>query len=430
MLNVARFRCVLALLATAALAAGSRGAQPAPTPTPGGGAAPAATPAYKGMRMGDKPALNLAATDGSTVNMEALRGRLVLIDLWVAMDVSKIHAPRLVAAHQKWAPRGLAMVGVGVPVNRETADQMNKYVKENAITWPQHLDTTGAVAKMFMGDSLSLPHAYLFGPDGSLLWHGHTNAIDQPIEDAFVNHPPQLVDAKTLAAATAACDAIDAALKANDKRRAMQVLGSIPAQAKFDGKIALRIDAFQKQLEDVAAKLLTEAEEMVGRKDYASATIKFREVAGNLGALPAGAKAKQRLTELGRLPEAKAQIDAAERAERATEAMGVAGRLKDGGKHELAYERFKAIARDYAATPVADLAQAEVKKYEADAQFMKQFAENSVGAKAKSMLSMAQSYAAAGRTDLARRKFQDVVEQFPNTPFAATARTELAKLPK
>ena len=48
--------------------------------------------------------------------------------------------------------------------------------------------------------------------------------------------------------------------------------------------------------------------------------------------------------------------------------------------------------------------------------------------KARSALSLAESYRRSGKTDLARKKYQEVIEQFPGSKEAETARAELAKL--
>ena len=48
--------------------------------------------------------------------------------------------------------------------------------------------------------------------------------------------------------------------------------------------------------------------------------------------------------------------------------------------------------------------------------------------KAESILAMAASYRSAGNTDLAKSKYQEVIEQFPNTPWADTARQQIADL--
>jgi peroxiredoxin len=55
---------------------------------------------------------------------------------------------------------------------------------------------------------------------------------------------------------------------------------------------------------------------------------------------------------------------------------------------------------------------------------------DSDNAKAKSALSVAAAYKAAGKNDLARQRYEQVIKDFPGTPQAEEAKAELAKLPK
>ena len=50
-------------------------------------------------------------------------------------------------------------------------------------------------------------------------------------------------------------------------------------------------------------------------------------------------------------------------------------------------------------------------------------------AKAKAALGMADSYKSAGNTAKARKKYQEVIAQYPGTPQAATAKKTLSELP-
>ena len=91
----------------------------------------------------------------------------------------------------------------------------------------------------------------------------------------------------------------------------------------------------------------------------------------------------------------------------------------------------------------------EIAAYDADPEFKKKLAgtasarpsEGSASSapavdakpdpsRAKSLLSLANSYRDSGNTDKAREKYQDVISQFPGTPEADTAKDELAKLPQ
>ena len=50
--------------------------------------------------------------------------------------------------------------------------------------------------------------------------------------------------------------------------------------------------------------------------------------------------------------------------------------------------------------------------------------------KAKSALSVADSYRKAGNVERAREKYQSVIDQFPGTSYAETARRQLAEMGK
>ena len=107
----------------------------------------------------------------------------------------------------------------------------------------------------------------------------------------------------------------------------------------------------------------------------------------------------------------------------------VAQKLQPEKKYEQAYAAFKPVITQFANTSAAETPQAEVKHYEKDLNFLKRANTASLQRQAQSMLNMAVSYKAAGRYDLARQRFHPVIEQFPNTTFAETAKRKLADLP-
>ena len=160
----------------------------------------------------------------------------------------------------------------------------------------------------------------------------------------------------------------------------------------------------------------------------------MRDVSRLVG-LPVAAEASKRLSAVLAMPEAKAQIEAADKAEkdkeratRAADALTNAQKLQAAKKDDQAYIQFKSIVSTYANTPAAATAAEAVAKYEKDPSFVKRVTGAATDAKAKSILSMANSYKESGKTDLAKQKYQSVVDQFPNTPYAETAKKELKDL--
>src|SRR6266571_4670703 len=112
-------------------------------------------------RVGSAPQLKFTAIDGREVDLQALRGKVVLISFW-ATDCTPCvgELPELKALYEKLKPQGFEIVGVSLYGNKASLLRM---IKEKNIPWPNHFD-----GKRFEG-----PFASEFGvwaiPDNWLL---------------------------------------------------------------------------------------------------------------------------------------------------------------------------------------------------------------------------------------------------------------------
>jgi TolA-binding protein len=84
---------------------------------------------------------------------------------------------------------------------------------------------------------------------------------------------------------------------------------------------------------------------------------------------------------------------------------------------------------DYATTPAAADAAAAVKIFDDDAAFQRKLRETNAASKAHSLLNLAQTYHTSNRDDLARKKYQEIIDKFPDTSFADQAKAAMAQLP-
>jgi len=66
--------------------------------------------------------------------------------------------------------------------------------------------------------------------------------------------------------------------------------------------------------------------------------------------------------------------------------------------------------------------------YEKDPVFVKNVVGAQNDAKAKALLGMANSYKSAGKNELAMKKYQEVIEQYPGTAQAVSAKKSMAEL--
>jgi thiol-disulfide isomerase/thioredoxin len=382
--------------------------------------------------VGDKPQMEFQSLDGQKVSLAALKGKIVMVDFWATWcGPCMEEAGHMVQLHEKYGPKGLVILGISL--DRDLG-ALKRVIQEKKFVWPNYMDRGGKFSGPWGVNGI--PHSVIISPDGEVLWVGHPGNIDQAMEDAFKKHPPRLVDSKTLADAASSLDAVEAALKSGDARAALKASSKFPAAAKGDGAVAQRAEKLQAELAAAGDKMLAEVDAVVEKGDYAEAAARLKELEA-MTALPASGTARGKLAALMARPEVKAKLEAQEKARKlaernkaAADTLAAAKTLRTAKKHDEAYGRFKQVAKDFADTPSAAEASAAVAAYEKDPAFVKRVNEAAAGTKAKGALALAQSYRSAGRKDLARKKYESIISDFPGTSFAETAAKEMKEMGK
>jgi len=82
--------------------------------------------------------LKFTASDGRAVDLEKMRGKVVMIDFWASWCVPcMIELPKVKAAYEKLQSKGFEIVGINL--DEDKADMQRVLTKSN-MTWPQSFD--------------------------------------------------------------------------------------------------------------------------------------------------------------------------------------------------------------------------------------------------------------------------------------------------
>lgn len=100
------------------------------------------------------PAFEVPALAGGTVNLEAYRGQVVLLNFWGTWcEPCKRELPALQAAHSDLADDGLAVIGVNLTDDEliQGRDQaaIKAYLEQYGVTYPVALDVQGEVTNAY-----------------------------------------------------------------------------------------------------------------------------------------------------------------------------------------------------------------------------------------------------------------------------------------
>jgi hypothetical protein len=376
--------------------------------------------------VGDSPELRGRATNGSDVDISKWRGKLVVIDFWIGrIDANKNDERALGQIYKDYHAKGVEIVGICC--ERRISD-VQRYITELDIPWPQihePADWRGGLGAMWGVPQVNW--TFLLAPDGKVLFAGEPGKLREAIDAAMKDHPPQLVDPAVLAKANEDLDEAEKLLRSKDREGAIRRFTQVPEDATKDEKFADRAATVRGKINEAADQLLAEIDPLIESKQFAKAASRLSALLTTMAGLPTASLARQRLAELVAIPEIQVELKKKERAETADSALAEAKKLRDDGKAEEAYEKCQSVATQFADTSAAAAAAEAVKAYDAEPAFQRRMKDKAAAPKARQMLNLAENYRNAGRPEEARRRYQEVVDQFPGTTFADTAREELRK---
>jgi peroxiredoxin len=112
------------------------------------------------------PNFTLVDTEGRRVDLQSLRGKVVMIDFWASWcGPCRIAMPTLEKMHREFQNRGLVVLGI----NLEDAWTAKEFLQANGYTFKTLIDSESSVADRFGVEGI--PTTILIGRDGRIIAH-------------------------------------------------------------------------------------------------------------------------------------------------------------------------------------------------------------------------------------------------------------------
>ena len=116
--------------------------------------------------LAETPPLELKRLDGQTLNLESLRGRVVLINFWATWcEPCRDEMPALVRLQAKLRSRPFELLAVNYG---ESAASISRFLERQRLALPVLLDPEKRVADQW--GAKGLPMTFLVGADGKIRW--------------------------------------------------------------------------------------------------------------------------------------------------------------------------------------------------------------------------------------------------------------------
>ena len=113
----------------------------------------------------EAPNFSLQGLDGGTVQLADSRGKVVMVDFWASWCPScRQEAPHLVELYEEYRGRGVEFIGVAI---WDFPDDLNTYVEQFGLIYPNALDEKGTVAIEY--GVVATPEKFFIDRDGNIV---------------------------------------------------------------------------------------------------------------------------------------------------------------------------------------------------------------------------------------------------------------------
>jgi thiol-disulfide isomerase/thioredoxin len=93
---------------------------------------------YRMDSQGKPITIKFTAVDGREVDLDKMKGKVVLVDFWATTCGPCVaELPRVKAAFEKYQQKGFEVIGISCDTDKQ---KLERFLKEHEIAWPQYFD--------------------------------------------------------------------------------------------------------------------------------------------------------------------------------------------------------------------------------------------------------------------------------------------------
>ncbi|MCC6682867.1 MAG: TlpA family protein disulfide reductase [Phycisphaeraceae bacterium] len=134
-----------------------------------------------GPQLGAEPLeWSLVTFDNQTISSASQAGRVTVIEFWATWCGPCVQmVPHLKQLNEQYHDRGVTFISVSVDQDPQAA---RDFIAANAMDWLQAGDNLQGSSLADAWGVTSIPQAFVFSPEGKLLWQGHPMDLDDVLE--------------------------------------------------------------------------------------------------------------------------------------------------------------------------------------------------------------------------------------------------------